>query len=407
MRWDLYAVLTTLLPGLEILVRDDTEALPENQIKRAALATVVPLKWTGKTTAPTVNDDSGDGYAVGDRWIDETNNKEYVALDVTLGAAVWIETTGAGGSGGGPYGGRLSLVTGTPIMTTTQSAKTTVYWTPYNGQSLPIYDGTTMSVTDIGGELSQATTDNTKSPAAVAANKNYDMFVWNDAGTYRCTRGPAWSSDTARGTGASTTELERVKGVMLNKVDITNGPAANRGTYVGSVRSNGSSQIDYIFAGAAVGGTAGIIGVWNMYNRVDVKMSVHDTTSSWTWSSATVGAMDPGATGSGLNNRISYLVGLGEDSIDLSMFMRGRTAAVNGSNFSYGIGIDVTNALSATCNVIALSTTAVEGAPTCQKMVQDQLGFHFAQMCQAGDGTNTSSAYGAGSQNGLIVRGRF
>lgn len=58
-----------------------------------------PRKWTGKTAAPTVDDDSGDGYAVGDRWIDETNDKEYVALDVTVGAAVWTETTGTGAGG--------------------------------------------------------------------------------------------------------------------------------------------------------------------------------------------------------------------------------------------------------------------------------------------------------------------
>lgn len=57
--------------------------------------TLYPHKWLGKTTAPTINDDSGDGYAVGDLWLDETNDKEYVALDVTVGAAVWIEV-GAG-----------------------------------------------------------------------------------------------------------------------------------------------------------------------------------------------------------------------------------------------------------------------------------------------------------------------
>lgn len=57
-----------------------------------------PRKYAGKTAAPTVNDDSGDGYAVGDRWLDETNDKEYVALDVTLGAAVWTETTMTGGA---------------------------------------------------------------------------------------------------------------------------------------------------------------------------------------------------------------------------------------------------------------------------------------------------------------------
>lgn len=51
------------------------------------------IVWAGKTTAPTANDDIGDGIKVGDRWIDETNNQEYVAVDVTFGAAIWQQTT--------------------------------------------------------------------------------------------------------------------------------------------------------------------------------------------------------------------------------------------------------------------------------------------------------------------------
>lgn len=42
-----------------------------------------------KTTAPTVNDDTGDGYKVGDIWLDTTNDIIYQAIDVTAGAAVW------------------------------------------------------------------------------------------------------------------------------------------------------------------------------------------------------------------------------------------------------------------------------------------------------------------------------
>lgn len=39
--------------------------------------------------APTVNDDSGDGYAIGSVWIDTTADQVYMATDVTVGAAVW------------------------------------------------------------------------------------------------------------------------------------------------------------------------------------------------------------------------------------------------------------------------------------------------------------------------------
>ena len=42
-----------------------------------------------KTTAPTVNDDTGDGYKVGDIWLDTTNDIIYQVIDVTAGAAVW------------------------------------------------------------------------------------------------------------------------------------------------------------------------------------------------------------------------------------------------------------------------------------------------------------------------------
>lgn len=45
------------------------------------------------TTAPTVNDDTLDGYTVGSRWINVAAQKVYVALNVSAGAAVWGELT--------------------------------------------------------------------------------------------------------------------------------------------------------------------------------------------------------------------------------------------------------------------------------------------------------------------------
>jgi hypothetical protein len=49
------------------------------------------------TTAPTANDDSGDGYDVGSVWIDVTGDDAYICVDATLTAAVWNPFESAGG----------------------------------------------------------------------------------------------------------------------------------------------------------------------------------------------------------------------------------------------------------------------------------------------------------------------
>ncbi len=49
----------------------------------------VPFNNTTATSAPTVNDDSGDGYAVGSRWFWPARGRAWVCLSATVGAAVW------------------------------------------------------------------------------------------------------------------------------------------------------------------------------------------------------------------------------------------------------------------------------------------------------------------------------
>tara|TARA_R110000850_G_scaffold191319_1_gene318249 strand:- start:397 stop:2082 length:1686 start_codon:yes stop_codon:yes gene_type:complete len=58
----------------------------------------VVFKATGFTAPPTASDDAADTatngvFLVGDVWVDETNNKSYMSVDSTAGAASWIEIT--------------------------------------------------------------------------------------------------------------------------------------------------------------------------------------------------------------------------------------------------------------------------------------------------------------------------
>jgi hypothetical protein len=59
----------------------------------------VRIKNNQTTTAPGTGDDNTAGYSIGSRWHDTVADNEYVALDVSTGAAVWKNTTSAAGSG--------------------------------------------------------------------------------------------------------------------------------------------------------------------------------------------------------------------------------------------------------------------------------------------------------------------
>ena len=285
--------------------------------------------------------------------------------------------------------GRLTLATATPVMTSDQTAKTTIYYTPYKGDVILIYDGTYM-VPTVFTELSQATTDSTKSPAAVTTNSNYDLFVWSDSGTIRCTRGPAWSSDTARGTGAGTTELELVKGVYLNKVSITNGPAANRGTYVGTIRSNGSSQIDWKLGSSAAGGGEAWLGVWNMYNRVDERPRVQDNVDSYTYQSGTIRSMNNSTT-----NRISAIRGLDDDAV---LVQRTQIVQISASadQPQIGLALDATNTLGtapAEMQQIFTGSSSFYQKAYASYAGRPGIGWHFWQATEKCNGTTAPCTF--------------
>ena len=59
----------------------------------------VPLSVYDKTSAPSLSDDSTQGYSYGSVWVDVTNKQYYVCVDPSVGASIW--STGGGGSSGG------------------------------------------------------------------------------------------------------------------------------------------------------------------------------------------------------------------------------------------------------------------------------------------------------------------
>lgn len=285
--------------------------------------------------------------------------------------------------------GRLTLSTGVAVMTSTVSNATTVYYTPSNGNIIPIYDGTNF-VPRTFSEISQLTTDTTKAPAACTTNSNYDQFVGWTGSACALYRGPAWTSNTARGTGAGTSELEFFNGFYVNKNAITNGPAARQGIYVGTIRTNGASTVDYNVGGGASGGFAGSLGVWNMYNRNFTTCQSVDGGTSYTLTSNTIRQARASA-----GNQVSVLVGLAVDTICVSYQTRIDTAAVSGAFAQIGIGEDTTTSF--TSPRIFIKTVAAVlflGSPYTTIIKVPLLGYHTYAALEASDSVNANSFNG-------------
>jgi hypothetical protein len=56
-------------------------------------ATTSILNNLAATTAPGATNDSSEGYAVGSRWIDVTNDESYICVDATVDSAVWVKSS--------------------------------------------------------------------------------------------------------------------------------------------------------------------------------------------------------------------------------------------------------------------------------------------------------------------------
>ncbi|OFX06600.1 MAG: hypothetical protein A3D94_00665 [Alphaproteobacteria bacterium RIFCSPHIGHO2_12_FULL_66_14] len=391
--------------------------------------------------------------------------------------------------------GRLTLVSGEPVMTGNQTGQASMFYTPYVGSNVPIRDGSAFvptPFTERSNDLTQSSTGKA-GPAAAGPYQVIDAFVWNDGGTVRLTRGPKWrkagtftitvaapavvtwvghglhdgatwtpesttgnlptgaevvlgttyfvtkvDADTfklsttlanlvagmfintsgtqsgvhtganytaERGTGAGTSELERVDGIWVNKHDIVNGPAAHRGTFVGTCLTDASSQVNWHRGGAAVGGTPAQLCLWNTYNRVEVKGYILDTTVSYTYNSSQVRPARGQPT-----MRVNHVHGLAEDFFDAKYTSSWQSDL--GVHGCIGIGINsITTMSGMPGRQVAMNTAVV--AQHSGEAASQPIGGGYAAALEVGNVTFTMTFYNAPSgsngpgQVGLSYTGRF
>jgi len=196
--------------------------------------------------------------------------------------------------------GRLTLTTNVPVTTSDVTAATTVYWTPYKGSYVAIYNGTQW-LTYQFSQLSLALTGTTNC---------IDIFVSISGGVPVLSL-LAWTNSTTRATAL----------VLQNGVYVLSGTSTKR--YLGTIYMNGSSQTSDAVAGRYV---------WNYYNRIYRPMRIVYVNGGWV-----VPATAYRQANSTSTNQLNFVVGLIEDPVVAYIGLQAYGATGNQLYISFGL----------------------------------------------------------------------
>lgn len=288
-----------------------------------------------------------------------------------------------------PPQGRLTLVSGTPVMTSDQLAKSTVYYTPYIGNQLPI-NGTQTSFTEVSATLDTAN---------FLSTNLYDFFIYNDSGTVRIGYGPSWSGPSTRSASISLSAgfwVNTAQITLRYSVSNTTVVSALAATYVGTgyATANGQTAMMFKPSGAA-GGTNNFLGLYNAYNRVWTTSLERDNTSSWAYATPTWRAQN-----NSTSNRITVVDGLGQSSV----WTAAQVGSVGGASQSVLIGINI-NSTSSVPNVAGgINSNAMGTMAAVQETYPPSLGLNYYQVVEYATASGTfysSSIYGVATTSNL------
>ncbi len=275
--------------------------------------------------------------------------------------------------------GRLTLTSGTPVMTSSVTAATTIYYVPDVGNLVPVGSGNIWGYNSVGSGVSVAL-----SSTYQTAGNIYDVFAFLHSGsTPTLGIGPAWASVASRGSGSGSTAIGQSSAnglwVAANPITLYNGNTSyyvdngsgNWATYLGSFYATANGQTEMVFLPtAASGGTQNILGLYNAYNRVRTIAASSDSTSSWAYSVATWREADNSAS-----NSIYFLDGLQQSAVhsEYTCIMEPNT----GGQGDIGIDLDSTTATPST--PVAATYSTAEQSYTAHGYFLPQLGVHYVQ----------------------------
>lgn len=265
--------------------------------------------------------------------------------------------------------GRLTLASGTPITTTDQTAKTTVYFAPYHGNKIGLYNGT-----DETWDL-YTFSELSLSLSGYTANKNYDIWGYLNSGS-PALESLIWTDDTNRATG-----LTLDNGIWVKSGDVTR-------RYLGTIRITGT-------AGQCEDSLAKRF-VWNMHKRVKRILKAVESTNSWL-KSGSWGEANGGSTYG--TSRVGIVIGVTEDTVEAKVqAMQKYSGGAAGGQV--GVGVDETGTNSAQLYNSVLTTVYIPTLAFYQGY--PGIGFHYLAWLEQSTGAICTFYGDEHGQSGLL-----
>lgn len=264
--------------------------------------------------------------------------------------------------------GRLTLTSGTPVTTSDVTAASTLFYTPYIGNKIALFDGS---------EWRQfAFTERSLTLSSLVSGRPYDVFLFDNSGTLTLEL-TAWTNDTTRATALTTQD-----GVLVRS-------GATTRRYLGTIYTTGTTTTEDSLAARYL---------YNEYNQVVKSLYAGISVTSYTYSTATWRTANLNTTNG--DGRFSWVQGQLKNRVVInaarSMFNSLNAAhvhgvAINGTTSAQLSGTRGYNELAAIATVPCATATA--GA----------LGLNYAQAMELGAGSGTTTFYGQSIGGGMVA----
>lgn len=248
--------------------------------------------------------------------------------------------------------GRLTLTSGTPITSSDVTGATVIYFTPYNGSKISLYDGTRWKLYNFS-ELSL-------SLGTISNATNYDVYLYDNSGTLTMEL-LAWTNDSTRATAL----------VLQDGIYLKTGALTRR--YLGTIRTTSTTTTEDSRQNRLV---------WNNQNRVQRYMYYTPGNVSWSYSNFSWRPSNNNTT-----YRLGAVVGVFGSAVDLTFHPH---------TYSAGTPI-VNNAICEDCtNNFTVqygehSVTGYNSSPS-RIVTVPAAGYHYYQLMEYANGVHTYTA---------------